>query len=601
MTYRFQVDLAGMVDLLSRHLYSGPQVYIRELLQNAVDAMTARREIQPDAPARVRLSLSTNEEGAPTLTVTDTGIGLTADEARELLATIGRSSKRDPLMGSSRLEFIGQFGIGMLATFMVADDIRVTSRTAKSSESAIIWHGHADGTFSLEEIDPAGVDIGSSVHITARRDCEHWLSQATVTQLAQEYASLLPFDISIATEVSGKQKWRRLTLPALPWEITAPSIAVREDALASYCEETFGWRPLGSIPLSLPLAGLSGVAFILPQAVAPGSGHHRVYSKRMLLGSRITKILPEWAFFVRAVINSDSLTPTASREDLHEDELLWEIREALGNQLKQWLVSELEGGGSTAFRFVETHHLALRAVALTDPAMLDLAARILPYETTNGILTLEEAREEGVLTYTSTPEDFRRIASVARAQGLCVVNAGYVYDADIVAGLGNAGWKIRELQASDVVQILGLPPASRLAEASGAISHAEDLLESEDCAVILREFEPADLPSLILKDSQVQRRRNLKNEHEKDPDLWGGLLGSLDTQIVERSRTLVLNDNSEVVRRTLSAQGSQIFDSALSSLYLSALMLAGEGLGGSQARALGANLADLLAAALKNS
>ncbi|MCF2707265.1 HSP90 family protein [Arcanobacterium haemolyticum] len=593
MADRFQVDLAGMVDLLSRHLYSGPQVYIRELLQNAVDAMTARKELSPDAPQRVRLVTSTDEDGKPTLTISDTGIGLTSAEARELLATIGRSSKRDPLLGEGRAEFIGQFGIGMLATFMVADEIEVVSRSAREpGVPAIRWVGHADGTFSLEEFPPENIEIGSRVRLKARRDCEHWLSNKTVAQLAQEYGALLPYDVAINVEVDGEEKWRRLTREELPWEDG-------QRDLSGYCESLFGWKPLGAIPLHVPLAGLSGMAFILPQAVAPGTGQHRVYSKRMLLGTRIDKILPEWAFFVRGVINSDAVTPTASREDIHDDEFLWEIREALGSQLKQWLYEALSSQGKFAHDFIRTHHLALRAVALTDPTMLDLVARILPYETTNGVLTLEEAREEGTLVYTSTTEDFRRISSVARAQGLSVVNAGYVYDADIVTSLGKSGWSIRELEAKDVVQILGLPPASRLAEVSGAVAHADELLEKVDCEVLVREFAPDDLPALILKDADAQRRRALHNESVQAPDLWGGLLASLDTEVPKRSRTLVLNDNSAVVRQLLAAQSSDIFDSALSSLYLSAVMLAGEGLGGAEARALGVSLSDLLAAALR--
>ena len=96
MSPRFRVDLGGMVDLLSHHLYSGPHVYLRELLQNAVDAVTARLAEDPAAPATIRLTSDTEADGATVLVVTDSGVGLTSDEATELLATIGRSSKRDP-------------------------------------------------------------------------------------------------------------------------------------------------------------------------------------------------------------------------------------------------------------------------------------------------------------------------------------------------------------------------------------------------------------------------------------------------------------------------------------------------------------------------
>src|SRR5690606_3688396 len=98
----------GVVDLLARHLYSGPRVYVRELLQNGVDAITARRQLDGDAPARIRLRALPGGG----LEVRDTGVGLTLAEAGDLLATIGRSSKRDLDLGLGREEFLGQFGIG---------------------------------------------------------------------------------------------------------------------------------------------------------------------------------------------------------------------------------------------------------------------------------------------------------------------------------------------------------------------------------------------------------------------------------------------------------------------------------------------------------
>src|SRR6476619_6916616 len=112
--HTFQVDLRGLVDLLSHHLYSSPRVYLRELLQNAVDAITARRSEQPDAPARVRLY----SEGG-TLRVEDSGVCLTEADVHNLLATIGRRSKRADPGGiqEARSEFLGQFGIGLLACF----------------------------------------------------------------------------------------------------------------------------------------------------------------------------------------------------------------------------------------------------------------------------------------------------------------------------------------------------------------------------------------------------------------------------------------------------------------------------------------------------
>lgn len=606
-----------MVDLLSRHLYSGPQVYLRELIQNAVDAVTGRRASDPDAPATIRLRVISDasdvdsrgsnggvesSHASTVLEIVDSGVGLTGDEATELLATIGRSSKRDPELGMGRTEFIGQFGIGLLAAFMVAERIEVQSRSAQAGAVPIAWVGHADGTFDVREVTDREIPIGTTVRLTARQGLEHWLSGETVVGLAREYGSLLPFDLAVQVPVADVSPvWRRITEPELPWRIEHQSRSDRNRALAAYCERTFGFTPLGHIDLNLPLAGVTGVAFVLPQAVSPGSGQHRVYMKRMLLGPRVDRVLPEWAFFVRAVIDSDTLSPTASREQLHDDEILMTVREALGAQLKTWATGTLREATPFARAVIETHHLALRALAVTDPDMLDLVTEVLPFETTDGPMTLAQAAADGEVVYTTTTEAYRRVATVARAQGLVVVNAGYVYDADIMSQLGKRrGWKVRELESSDLVQVLGVPGISREMEVAGPVAHARDLLQQDDCDVIVRTFSPRSVPAILLRDSEGEHRRDLNRERDATPDLWGGLLDSFAEDTASRTRTLVLNDDAPVARKLLAAPRGEVFEAGLRSLYLSAVMLAGEGLRASESAALGDALGVLLDTSLKS-
>lgn len=587
---RFQVDLSGMVDLLSRHLYSGPQVYVRELLQNGVDAITARRKSDPDALARITITVS---EGL--VEVHDTGAGLTVTEARELLATIGRSSKRDPMLGLGRTEYIGQFGIGMLAAFMIASRIEVTSRSMRDGAAPIRWVGHDDGTFEVEEIpDSDAPESGTRVRLVARPDMAEWVSLETVSTLAREYGSFLPFPVVIEAPDLDPVTVSR---PELPWMVKYASDAARTAALRVYCEQELGFTPLAYIDLEVPLAGVSGVAFVLPQSVTAGSHAHRVYVKRILLNARTEGLLPEWAFFVRVVADT-ALSPTASREALHDDEILEATREQLGAQLRAWARRTLTNGSDTARAFIATHHLALRSLAVSDAEMLELVAQILPYETTDGLLTLADVSRQGELLYTTTTEAYRRVATVARAQGLIVVNAGYVYDAEIIQKLGLSGWVVRELGSGDLVQVLGDLEPSRTAEVAEATVAARLVLASEDCDVIVREFEPRGVPSILLRDREGDFQRGLRSEREQHGGAWGDLLGSLTEPEAVPTRTLVLNDSAPVARQLLDATGD-VFDAGLKSLYLSAVMLAGEGLRPSEIDAMNNALSVLLSASLR--
>src|SRR6185436_6920812 len=196
----FQVDLRGLVDLLSHHLYGSPRVYVRELLQNAVDAITARRATEPDAPALIRIE-PPELTGDGTLRVHDTGIGLTEAQVHELLATIGRSSKRDEL-GFARHEFLGQFGIGLLSCFVVADEIEVSTRAAGAP--TVLWRGHADGRYEVTLPTDQRPAQGTTVTLRPRRDAEQWLTGPTVTELARLYGSLLPVAIQVGDQVGDQ-------------------------------------------------------------------------------------------------------------------------------------------------------------------------------------------------------------------------------------------------------------------------------------------------------------------------------------------------------------------------------------------------------------
>lgn len=612
MAQRFKVDLGGLVELLSKNLYSGPQVYLREVLQNGVDAITARTALDPDAPARVRLEPWVDGAG---ITITDTGIGLTATQAEEFLATIGRTSKRDEVLGEGRAEYLGQFGIGLLACFLIADAVEVTSRSATPGEAPVRWVGLADGTFEVQTLADAEVEIGTTISLKARADATHWVAEETVVTLASDYGDMLPLDVSVRVNAGGQRVWRRISRTGLPWAVAvekgaegtehgsaAPNPHETAMALTNYAEASLGFTPLATIPLNVPATGTTGVAYVLPQAVSPGSGRHRVYVKQMLVSGREDTLLPDWAFFVRAVLNSESLTPTASREQLREDEVLLLTREAIGEQLKSWITATLTEPSPVQARLLETHHLALRAVALASGDMLDVVAQALPFETTQGFTTLAEvAREGGAVRFTPTTEGYRRIAPVARAQGLWVVNGGYVYDADILAKLAHRpGWEVTEMTAGELTQTLEGVGIDREFEVMAALERAKTLLAEEDCDVQLRSFAPADVPAVLLRDAEAERRRAISQENEAAGDAWGGLLGSFtDPSDSKPSRTLMLNDTNDSVCRLLAQPHHTSFEAGMNTLYLSALMLAGEGLGSRETGLLSDSLSQLLAAALR--
>ena len=607
----FQVDLRGIVDLLARHLYSGPNVYLRELLQNGVDAITARQTLETGFTPQIRI----RAWGQGGLEITDNGIGLTTQEARELLATVGRSSKRDLDLGVGREEFLGQFGIGLLSAFMVADTIELVSRSARDLDApAVKWTGHDDGHYDLSEISRDEADpVGSVVRILPRRGMEDWLSISTVVFLATEFGSLLPVDVLVEVplenEPAGKpgqetipalipetHVWRRISEEQLPWEKPYPHEIARREGLARFCESTMGFTPMASIDLTVPITGLTGVAFVIPDAVPPGSGgFHRVYLKRMLLGNRVTGLVPDWAFFVRCTINATGLAPTASREQLYSDDALLATQEALASQIREWVVDTLTTQSPLAKEFVHTHHLALRSLSLTDEVVLDLAAEVLPFESTEGIHTLREIMDkQGEVIYTESLEEYRRVGAVARAQGLLLVNAGYVYDSDLMVKLATRPqWKVRALSPSDITQVLTEIEPVRELEIFQQVAAASEILEPLDIQPVVRCFEPEGLPAMILDDPNAGLGHDEEELIDED-DVWNDVLEEFGNPD-ERSRQIIFNDTNPTVRRWLALDPqTAFFKAGLQSMYVSAMLLSGEPLRSREAEMMNDSLETFL-------
>jgi molecular chaperone HtpG len=552
----FQVDLRGVVDLLSQHLYASPRVYVRELLQNAVDATTARGS---DSPGTVEFE-SSDRTGDGTLRVHDAGIGLTEEQVHELLATIGRSSKRDDF-GFARHEFLGQFGIGMLSCFVVADEIHVLTRAADSP--TVSWTGFADGRYTVTLPSEQRAEIGTTVTLRPRRGTEHWLTGATVTDLARLYGSMLP----LAVTVDGD-----------PTTATPPWLAAdRRAALTAYAQETLGMDPLDVIELDVPEAGLVGAAFVLAAPANPvNRAGHRVYLKRMLLAENVDGLLPDWAFFARCVIDTTELRPTASREALYDDGLLESVRATIGDQLRGWLVRMSTISPQRLLKFLSIHHLGVKALALHDDEMLRIVERWLPLETNVGSMTLGDFRERyGILRYSATTDQFRQLAAVAATQEIPLINAGYTAEVALIERLAQVDRtvKIERLDPSDLsTKFDTLDPSVELGLRAFK-SSAQRTMDRLGCEVVIRSFDPAGLSALYLIDRESEFRNELQATKDKADDIWAGVLGSLEAAARDSRPQLVLNYRNPLVRRITVLPDAEIIGLAMEALYGQALLV----------------------------
>ena len=597
----FQVDLRGLVDLLSHHLYSSPKVYVRELLQNGIDAVTMRGATD-DRPAILLTGADQSTDGR--MHCFDSGVGLDDDDVRTFLATIGRSSKRDEL-GFARTDMLGQFGIGLLSAFLVTDEIEVLSR--KGDGPIVRWRGRGDGSYVIDHTAPAPSDPraqwlaagpGTCVALAPRRGAEEWLAGDRVVALAQQYGRFLPHKVEVAGQGQRTVPVAPMTPPWLVGDPAQRRAAVNELGVAE-----LGIPPFATVPVSVPAAGLNGVALILGNPThagrRPGS---RVYLKGMLLGDEMGGLLPEWAFFARLVVDTSALQPTASREALYSDDLLADTRTALGDQLRRWLSRLAATEPGRMHEFLRIHHVAAKGMALADDEMLKVLLPLLPFETNTGDSTLPDLMKRTSTIYiTRTVDDFRQVGQVGAGQGMEIVNGGYVYEYDLLLKAGTVlpGAHLVPLTPDDLDAHIRTVDMSRESAVAWPLDQMRAALDRLDVDLELRGFSPSSVPALYLDSETAQERRERRAVADTADDTWAAILGAFDDGASARAR-LLLNDDNQTVRRLLEVRDPALAAMGVESLYTRALLMGHHRLRAADLAALDRSFLGLLHRAMRD-
>jgi molecular chaperone HtpG len=597
--HRFQVNLRGVIDLLSHHLYSTPGVFVRELLQNATDAIRARQHLEPAHRGSVRVELIEKQDGGPpTLLFSDDGVGLTEEELHRFLATIGESSKRETLE-ARRNDFIGQFGIGLLSCFMVCDELLVVTRSARGDGGTMEWRGRHDGTYSVRPSEHPLERPGTQVFLVARADAAEYFTPERVRQLASHYGGLLPFPIHLG--VDGRVEHLNPDLP--PWRRQYASAAERRAALLAYGREVFGVEFVDCIPLRAEAGQVEGVAFVLPFSPHFNARQkHRVYLKDMLLSESAENLLPEWAFFVRCVVNAQGLRPTASRESFYEDATLARARESLGQSLRQYLVDLATHEPRTLQRLIALHGLSVKALALDDDDFYRLIIHWLPFETTLGMMTLEHYRQSyPTVRYVTHLDAFRQVARVAAAQGLCIINGAYTHDTALLEKLPRVlpDTQVELFSAAQLPQRFEeLTPEEHDAVAR-LRQVAEEALEPFRCEVTLKKFLPPEVPTLYGDVDDGAFRRDAERAREETDELYAAMLeGALAESREEERPQLCFNFLNPVVRRLARVKDDAQLKLSVEMLYVQALLLGHRPLNAREMALLNRGLLGLIAARL---
>lgn len=376
--HQVSVNLPQILDIFKSSTYSEPP-FVKELLQNATDAICERLAIQPEHTGRIDVELDVKQHR---IRFSDNGRGMQPDELKKNLACLGGTSKDcDPM----ELNLIGRFGVGFFSALFVGASVDISSRAFGTEEGSILKM-HPNGDYTLESCPYP--QVGTTVDVWLDQEHAEFASDEYLIRAIKKWCDFLPY--SIYLNQNGPINQRNAPYHSPGWQHS------RQLEMSTFVQQRFGEEPLSLIPVEAP--GMRGVLYISNADMQKNfhySGRLEVYLRRMRIGEDAAGLLPDWArSFAGGMVEFDYLMPTASRESLMRNEPYRHAQKTLGKIIIAHLL-HLGQKNPPKLRTIATYHnYRLKNMVLREPDLFNAIVELLPFWTNHGIMPLGTILEQ---------------------------------------------------------------------------------------------------------------------------------------------------------------------------------------------------------------
>ena len=411
----FQTEVSQLLKLIIHSLYSHKEIFLRELISNSSDALdklrylTLTKDDFKSFSFEPKVSIEFQDGDDPTLTISDTGIGMSKKELQDNLGTIARSGTKNflsKLSGDAKKDsqLIGQFGVGFYSSFMVADRVEVATKKAGNKES---WKWVSDGESGFEIKKDVKKDNGTSITLYLNEEGKEFASRWKIESLIKKYSDHIDFPIFLTySEVDyddeGKEKGREIKTDQVNdakafWTRSKSELKDKEykefyKSFSNDMEDPFDWvhfRAEGNLEFT--------ILFFMPKKAsadifrADYQSGVKLYVNRVFITDDDKELLPPWLRFVKGVIDSSDLPLNVSREILQQNRIMAKIR---SNSVKKILdrLKTIAGDKDRYFEFYEQYGRLIKEGVYQDFEHKEALTDLLRFKSTreDGLVSLRE-------------------------------------------------------------------------------------------------------------------------------------------------------------------------------------------------------------------
>jgi TNF receptor-associated protein 1 len=383
--FEFQAEIKQLLDIVIHSLYTEKEIFVRELVSNASDALEKLRHTQltekdifGDQPLEINV---TTDDKAKTITIQDYGIGMTRAELIENLGTIAHSGSKAFLKalgegGAKNTNLIGQFGVGFYSVFMVAKSVKVYSHSWQAGEPGHVWSSDGSGSYEIEEA--TDVSRGTKIVVELKDECAEFATESRIKEIVERYSAFVSFPIN----VNGK---RVNTVQAL-WLRNKNEIK-DEEYTEFYKFQSHAYdEPLLRLHFSADAPLSINALLFVPQENTERLGFARfepavaLYCRKVLIDASPKDLLPEWLRFLKGVVDSEDLPLNISRETMQDKALLDKLGKVITKRFLKFLDEEATQRPDGYVKFYSQFGIFLKEGAALDYAHKEQLMKLLRFE-----------------------------------------------------------------------------------------------------------------------------------------------------------------------------------------------------------------------------
>ena len=384
--FEFQAEIKQLLDIVIHSLYTEKEIFVRELVSNASDALEKLRHIQItekeifDDTLQPEINVTTDDT-AKTITIQDFGIGMSREELVKNLGTIAHSGSKAFLKalgegGAKNANLIGQFGVGFYSAFMVAKSVKVYAHSWKKDEPGHVWSSDGSGSYEIEEVE--GQRRGAKIVIELKDDCAEFAQEWKIEEIVKRYSAFVSFPINL----NGK---RINTVQAL-WLRSKNEIKDEEYTefykfqAHAFDEPRLRLHFSADAPLSI------NALLFVPKENTEKLGLSRLepavalYCRKVLIDAKPKDLLPEWLRFLKGVVDSEDLPLNISRETMQDKALIEKLNKVITKRLLKFLEDESKNRAESYDAFYKEFGHFIKEGAALDYTHKEQLTKLLRFE-----------------------------------------------------------------------------------------------------------------------------------------------------------------------------------------------------------------------------